>query len=220
MARMRRIKGTPELLAASTLTINQPHALHGKWQSIYKQSGPLVLEVGCGRGRFLYEAAQIHPENNYLGLDVIPEILMEAIERYSKRVDFPENIRFLWLDAEHLDEIFDLGEVQEIYLHFSDPWPKKRHAKRRLTHHNYLAIYEHILPPDGKVIFKTDSLDFFLFSVEEFQEAGWRIISQTEDLYSLNDPSNIATEYERRFVNNGKSICRLIALPPIKEASR
>lgn len=214
MSRMRHIQGTTDRLAASPLVVQSPHALYAKWHTLFEQKRPLVVEIGCGRGRFLYEAAKQNPDKNYLGLDLVPEILMEAIDRYTRATDYPASIRYLWLDAEHLDEIFAPGEVSEIYLHFSDPWPKNRHAKRRLTHSRFLDIYRAILPPDGLVTFKTDHAAFFQYSFRQFTGAGWHILHATMDLYANPDPANIPTEYERRFVRKGLPICRLVAQPP------
>ncbi|MDO4281862.1 MAG: tRNA (guanosine(46)-N7)-methyltransferase TrmB [Peptococcaceae bacterium] len=216
MARVRRVAGTQERLHASPYTINAPHALRGHWQEVFPSPQPLVMEIGSGRGRWLYTAAKLHPEKNFLGVDVVPEIIMDAIDDYAGRMDAPEQVRFLWLNAEHLDEVFAPGEVAEIYLHFSDPWPKNRHAKRRLTHHDFLDIYDYILAPDGKVHFKTDGQAFFDFSIEEFTNAGWQLENVTRDLYANLPADNIATEYERRFHKRGVPICSLCAIPPHK----
>ena len=195
MARVRRVAGTQERLLASPYTITQP-------------------QIGSGRGRWLYTAAARHPELNFLGIDVVPEIIMDAIDDHAEKQGAPEQVRFLWLDAEHLDEIFAPGEVSEIYLHFSDPWPKNRHAKRRLTHHRFLEIYDYILPENGSVHFKTDGREFFEWSLEEFRESGWRLENVTFDLYADLPEDNIATEYERRFHRKGVPICSLHAFPP------
>lgn len=185
MARVRRVAGTQERLLASPYTITQPHALRGHWQDAFPSPQPLVIEIGSGRGRWLYTAAARHPELNFLGIDVVPEIIMDAIDDHAEKQGAPEQVRFLWLDAEHLDEIFAPGEVSEIYLHFSDPWPKNRHAKRRLTHHRFLEIYDYILPENGSVHFKTDGREFFEWSLEEFRESGWRLENVTFDLYGI-----------------------------------
>lgn len=214
MSRMRHIKGTTERLAASPLVIHKPHALQGQWHTLFAQNQPLVLEIGCGRGRFLYEAAKANPQKQFIGIDLVPEILMEAIDRYQKTKDFPNTIRYLWLDAEHLDEIFAPGEVSELYLHFSDPWPKNRHAKRRLTHPRFLDIYRYILASTGHLTFKTDSSPFYHYSLQEFKKAGWSILHATDDLYTSPVTENIPTEYERRYVRQGRKICRLVAAPP------
>ena len=200
--------------AASPYTITQPHALRGHWQDAFPSPQPLVIEIGSGRGRWLYTAAARHPELNFLGIDVVPEIIMDAIDDHAEKQGAPEQVRFLWLDAEHLDEIFAPGEVSEIYLHFSDPWPKNRHAKRRLTHHRFLEIYDYILPENGSVHFKTDGREFFEWSLEEFRESGWRLENVTFDLYADLPEDNIATEYERRFHRKGVPICSLHAFPP------
>lgn len=214
MARVRRVAGTQERLHASPYTINQPHALRGHWQDVFPTPQPLVIEIGSGRGRWLYTAAKAHPELNFLGIDVVPEIIMDAIDDHAEKTDAPQQVRFLWLDAEHLDEIFAPGEVSDIYLHFSDPWPKNRHAKRRLTHRRFLEIYDYILAENGTVHFKTDGREFFDFSIEEFQESGWRLENVTYDLYADLPADNIATEYERRFHRKGVPICSLLAYPP------
>ena len=211
MARVRRVAGTQERLLASPYTITQ---LRGHWQDAFPSPQPLVIEIGSGRGRWLYTAAARHPELNFLGIDVVPEIIMDAIDDHAEKQGAPEQVRFLWLDAEHLDEIFAPGEVSEIYLHFSDPWPKNRHAKRRLTHHRFLEIYDYILPENGSVHFKTDGREFFEWSLEEFRESGWRLENVTFDLYADLPEDNIATEYERRFHRKGVPICSLHAFPP------
>ena len=214
MARVRRVAGTQERLLAAPYTITQPHALRGHWQDAFPSPQPLVIEIGSGRGRWLYTAAARHPELNFLGIDVVPEIIMDAIDDHAEKQGAPQQVRFLWLDAEHLDEIFAPGEVSEIYLHFSDPWPKNRHAKRRLTHHRFLEIYDYILPENGSVHFKTDGREFFEWSLEEFRESGWRLENVTFDLYADLPEDNIATEYERRFHRKGVPICSLHAFPP------
>lgn len=214
MARVRHVPGTIERLAESPFAVNQPHLLRGKWQSIFPTEQPLIMEIGSGRGRWLYNAAKRNPMYNYLGVDVVPEIIMDAIDDYTGRKDAPEQIRFLWLNAEHLDEVFAPGEVHDIYLHFSDPWPKNRHAKRRLTYHSFLDIYDYLLAEGGSIHFKTDSQDFFTFTLEELETYGWQITQATRDLYADLPEDNIATEYERRFHKRGLPICSLRAFPP------
>jgi tRNA (guanine-N7-)-methyltransferase len=214
LSRVRRIKGTDERLRLSPYTINDPFSRKGRWASALPSAGPLVIEIGCGRGRWLYNAAKARPDCNFLGIDVIGEILMDAIDEYAGRMDAPDNVRFLWFDAKRLAEIFAPGEVAEIYLHFSDPWPKNRHAKRRLTHADFLSVYHHILAKDGVLHFKTDSSPFFDFSLDELAKCGWTLTRLTRDLYADLPEDNIATEYERRFHRRGIPIKALDALPP------
>ncbi len=214
MARVRRVAGTQERLWASPYTVKEPHKQRGHWSELYPKNQPLVMEIGSGRGRWIYTAAKRHPELNYLGVDVVPEIIMDAIDEHAEKTDAPDQVRFLWLNAEHLDEVFAPGEVSDIYLHFSDPWPKKRHAKRRLTYRDFLDVYAYILAEDGTVHLKTDSRELFDFSIEEFTERGWRLENVTNDLYADLPEDNIATEYERRFHKRGIPINSLLAYPP------
>ena len=139
---------------------------------------------------------------------------MDAIDEYAGRMDAPNNVRFLWFDARRLAEIFAPGEVNDLYLHFSDPWPKNRHAKRRLTHPDFLCVYHHILSSTGALHFKTDSRRFFNYSVQQLEKCGWTITRLTHDLYADLPADNIATEYERRFHRRGLAICALDAAPP------
>lgn len=215
MARVRTIPGTSEYLQNHPLVISDPQEARGRWQEHWPSPQPLHLEIGCGRGRFLYEAAKVHPERNYLGLELVPEIIRSAVERWSAMEDFPSNLRYLWIHAEELPEIFAPGEVDHIYLHFSDPWPKNRHAKRRLTHENYLNAYEQILHSEGQLSLKTDHPDLYTYSLMTLAQRNWTILSATFDLYAEEPQDNIATEYELRYVEKGLPIKRILATPPL-----
>lgn len=165
-----------------------------------------------GKGRFITELAMRHPENNYVGIEKYSSVLLRALE---KREQLPEltNLLFLRMDAEELPEVFGKDEVAGIYLNFSDPWPKDRHAKRRLPSREFLARYDQILKPDGKVEFKTDNRGLFEFALEEAKEAGWTVEQHTFDLHHDEQmvQGNIMTEYEERFSAQGNPICKLIA---------
>lgn len=213
MARVRHVPGTIERLLKSDLVITQAEPTESFWASIFPKAQPFILEVGSGRGRFLYEAAKAMPQYNFIGLDIVPEIIMEAIDEYASRPDWPENIRFISTDAQLLTQIFPRDMFYRIYLHFSDPWPKRRHAKRRLTAPTFLKEYAAILSPTGDVFFKTDYRDFYLWSLATFQEEGWRLNSVIDDLYAELPEDNIATEYEYRFHKKGTPIGRIIAQP-------
>lgn len=214
MARVRRRKDTYDILKASPLVVDAPHFLVGQWQSLWPQKQPLAVEIGCGRSRFITAFAKTHPHKNVLGIDVVPEVIVDGLERWGNQASFPENIRYLWLSAEHLEEIFACGEIAEIYLNFSDPWPKNRHAKRRLTHPSYLAQYAYVLSSDGFVEMKTDGRDFFEYSLNAFLDAGWRLAHIHLDLHRDAPEDNIETEYERRFMKLGKPIYKVRAYPP------
>lgn len=212
--RLRRIPGTKEKLAATgDILVKNPSAHRGRWQSYFAAPAPLHLEIGCGRGLFITTAAQQDPQHNYIGLELREEMIAESIQRLDG--DTPGNLCFLWQDASLLSETFAPGEVEKIYLNFSDPWPKKRHAKRRLTHPNFLQHYQQVLPPGGLLQLKTDSLSLFDFSLDTLQQQGWRIVEQDRAYHLTIDPDNILTEYEMRFRRQGKELYRFVAAAPI-----
>ncbi|MFP5528605.1 tRNA (guanosine(46)-N7)-methyltransferase TrmB [Peptococcus simiae] len=214
MARVRHIPGTHDMLLENPYVITQAEASPAFWAKCYPKSQALRIEVGSGRGRFIYTAGKTCPDKNWLALDVVPEIIREAVESYSRRADWPENIRFMACDASELLRILPARSVERIYLHFSDPWPKKRHAKRRLTAPGFLAIYAALLQEDGDLLFKTDHDDFYTYSLESFRESGWQIVSADRDIYRDLPADNIATEYERRYHRRQVPIGQIIATPP------
>lgn len=208
--RLRNIKGSKEFIEASPYVIQEPEQLKGKWSSLFHNNHPLHIEIGMGKGQFIHELAAANPDINYIGIEMYSSVLYRALE---KRAETElENLFFLRFDAKYLADIFDHGEVSRIYLNFSDPWPKDRHAKRRLTSAGFLAIYNEILTSDGFIQFKTDNRDLFDFSVETVEESAlWNINEITYDLHHSEFlESNIMTEYESRFVAEGKPICRFV----------
>lgn len=208
--RLRNIKGSKEFIEASPYVIQEPENWKGKWSELFHKDHPLHIEIGMGKGQFIHELAANNPDINYIGIEMYSSVLYRALE---KRAETElENLFFLRFDAKYLANIFDHGEVSRIYLNFSDPWPKDRHAKRRLTSPNFLTLYHDILAPDGWIQFKTDNRDLFDFSVESVKESAfWHIDEITYDLHhSEYLPGNIMTEYESRFVAEGKPICRFV----------
>lgn len=208
--RLRNIKGSKEFIEASPYVIQEPEKLRGKWSSLFHNEHPLHIEIGMGKGQFIHELAASNPDINYIGIEMYSSVLYRALE---KRAESElQNLFFLRFDAKYLADIFDLGEVSRIYLNFSDPWPKDRHAKRRLTSAGFLAIYNEILTSDGFIQFKTDNRDLFDFSVETVKESAlWNINEITYDLHHSEFlEGNIMTEYESRFVAEGKPICRFV----------
>lgn len=211
--RLRNIPEAKTIVENSPFVIQEPVALRGSWTSLWKNDHPIHLEVGMGKGQFLMEMAKKYPENNYLGMELYDSVLLRAIQK-RQSLDKPlENLYFLCMDARMLPEIFGEKEIQKIYLNFSDPWPKARHAKRRLTSRQFLQRYAQILAPGGTVEFKTDNLDLFEFSLLEVREAGWNLLSHTYDLYGDKKMSrgNVMTEYEEKFSSRGNPIYKLIA---------
>lgn len=215
--RLRHIRGAEETIAASPYVVQEPKMQKGRWEEIFGNNNPIYIEVGMGKGRFIMELARLHPENNYIGIERYSSVLLRALQKMEE-MELP-NIRFMCVDAKELGEMFEKGEVSQIYLNFSDPWPKDRHAKRRLTSPEFMKVYQQILAEDGRVEFKTDNKGLFEYSLEAIPEAGWKITEKTFDLH--NSPmaeGNVMTEYEMKFSSEGQPICKLVAVYP-KEKS-
>lgn len=208
--RLRNIKGSKEFIAASPYVIQEPVEYKGNWSRLFHNNHPLHIEIGMGKGQFIHQLAMENPDINYIGIEMYSSVLYRALEKRAE-TDL-ENLYFLRFDAKYLRDIFDKGEVNRIYLNFSDPWPKDRHAKRRLTSSLFLEIYDEILVKDGIIQFKTDNRDLFDFSVTTVEESSsWQIDEITYDLHhSEYLEGNIMTEYESRFVAEGKPICRFV----------
>ncbi len=209
--RLRNIKGAEEAILASPFVVQEPEENKGSWRTFFENGNPLHLEIGMGKGQFLHTLAERNPDINYIGIEMYSSVLYRAIERREKTS--LSNLFFLRFDAKYLDTVFDTGEVDRIYLNFSDPWPKERHAKRRLTSPGFLAIYDKILAAGGNIQFKTDNRALFDYSVESIEASGlWQVDELTFDLHNSEfADGNVMTEYEKRFVAEGKPICRLTA---------
>ncbi|MDO4454599.1 MAG: tRNA (guanosine(46)-N7)-methyltransferase TrmB [Eubacteriales bacterium] len=209
--RLRNIPGSREVIGESKYVIHEMEEAKGKWSEIFQNDHPIYIEVGMGKGRFITQLALENPDKNFIGIEKYSSVLLRALE---KREQLPElmNLYFLRMDAEDLEKIFAPGEVSGIYLNFSDPWPKDRHAKRRLPSKEFLARYDKILAREGKVEFKTDNIDLFRFALEQVQEAGWKLEAHTYDLHHEPEmvKGNIMTEYEERFSSQGNPICKMI----------
>lgn len=178
----------------------------GKWREIFRNENPLHVELGTGKGDFITQIAAQNPEINYLGLDVEKAVLLSA----ARKVNSLSNVRLLVFDINRIAEIFAEGEIDRLYINFCDPWPKKRHAKRRLTYINFLEMYKKILKPDGDIHFKTDNRGLFDFSLEQFEFAGLNVSDVTYDLHADEPPDNVRTEYENRFSAEGVPINRCV----------
>ena len=208
--RLRNVKGAREKISASISVIDDPKEYKGRWRELFKNDNPIYIEIGMGKGKFIIENAIKNPNINFIGIEKFSSVLVRAIERKENNENDLSNLVFLRFDAEYIEDIFDKSEIGRIYLNFSDPWPKDRHAKRRLTSKEYFKRYDNILCKDGKVIFKTDNKDLFDFSLDQIDLAGWKLINSTNDLHNSEYvKGNIMTEYEERFVNEGVPINRL-----------
>ena len=208
--RLRNVPGARETIIENQFSIQQPEQMKGKWAEVFQNDHPIHIEVGMGKGQFIIEMARRNPEVNYIGIEKYSSVLVRAVEKLE---DFEQdNLRLIRMDAENIEEVFDKDEVDRIYLNFSDPWPKDRHAKRRLTSTRFLERYDNILTPEGRVMFKTDNKDLFDFSLEQVEEAGWILENHTYDLHhSKYNEGNVMTEYEEKFSAKGNPICRLVA---------
>ncbi|MGN1084946.1 MAG: tRNA (guanosine(46)-N7)-methyltransferase TrmB [Lachnospiraceae bacterium] len=215
--RLRNVKGAREEIAVSEYVTQNPQELKGKWKEYFGAEAPLYVEIGMGKGKFITTLAGMHPEICYIGVEKYASVLIRAIEKKKAREDLT-NLTFLAVDAADLPDVFAAGEVDRIYLNFSDPWPKDRHAKRRLTSKEFLARYERFLKPSGEICFKTDNRALFDFSLEEAKEAGWELTEVTYDLHhSPYAEGNVMTEYEEKFSALGNPICRMVARKPCRE---
>lgn len=214
--RLRNIPGAKEYAENSPLVIQEPEKCQNQWkEAVYHRNAPLHLEIGMGKGQFITAMAKRHPEMNYLGLEKMSAVLLRALQkREEEETEGITNLFYLRCDAENIPTYFGKGEVDRIYLNFSDPWPKDRHHKRRLTSREFLARYREILKEDGIVEFKTDNVPLFDFSLEEAEAAGWEILEFTRDLHkSPMNEGNIMTEYEERFSILGNKICKMVIRP-------
>ncbi len=209
--RLRNIKGAEEFIADSIYVIQDPQKYRGIWNTFFENENPLHIEIGMGKGKFIHTLAAKNPQINYIGIEMYSSVLYRAIEK--RQETELSNLFFIRMDAKNLGDVFDRFEVERIYLNFSDPWPKERHAKRRLTSPLFLAIYDIILHQNGTVCFKTDNRNLFDYSLETIQETSpWHVKDVTYDLHgSPFVAGNVMTEYEEKFSSKGMPIHRLVA---------
>ena len=209
--RLRNVKGSRETIASNDYVVHEEETIKGHWNEFFGNDNPIHIEIGMGKGQFIMELARRHPDINFLGIEKYSSVLVRAIEKREQEPEL-DNLFFIRMDAEYIENVFDRDEISVIYLNFSDPWPKDRHAKRRLTSVHYLNFYDTILTDDGLVIFKTDNRALFDFSLEQIKEAGWILKDYTYDLHhSEYNEGNIMTEYETKFSAMGTPINRLTA---------
>ena len=208
--RVRNRKGATELLEANPqYVILNPTEAKGKWHEIFGNNYPIHVEVGSGKGAFISGMAKAHPKINYIGIDIQKSVLSYALDKVLA-TDVP-NIKLLWVDGSDLTNYFENGEIDRLYLNFSDPWPKKRHEKRRLTYQSFLATYQQILPENGEIHFKTDNRGLFEYSLVSFSQYGMKLKGVWLDLHASDFEDNVLTEYEQKFANKGQVIYRVEA---------
>ena len=210
--RLRNITGSREVIADSEFVVQEAilEDCPGTWHEIFGNSNPIHIEIGMGKGKFIHTMAKEHPHINYVGIEKYSSVLLRAIQKMQE--DTLPNLKFIRMDAEDIAKVFAQGEVDRIYLNFSDPWPKDRHAKRRLPSGEFLARYDRILKKDGYLEFKTDNRQLFDFAVEQLEPAGWKAEVITFDLHGNETlmQGNVMTEYEEKFSSMGNPICKYI----------
>ena len=213
--RLRRDPRATEYLAQDTRVVQGPTTYKGKWHTLFGNDNPIHVEFGCGKGGFITELARRNPDINYVAAERAETVVYKACKK-ANREDTPDNLVFVFEDMAQCLDIFGEGEIDRLYLNFSDPWPKKRHAKKRLTYREFLRKYAVILSEEGEIHFKTDNKGLFASSIEEFSLEGWLMKNVTLDLHNSDMEDNIMTEYEKKFSEMGFTINRLEAVPPKK----
>ena len=213
--RLRNVPRAEGTIQNHPAVIKRPEAQKGCWRQVFGNSKPILFETRMVKGRYLLTMASLHPDVNFVGIERYTSVLLRAVEKFdTEEFKMLKNIRFVCMDARDVAEVFAHGEVERIYLNFSDPWPKARHEKRRLTSHEFLERYEQILVPGGTLEFKTDNTELFNFSLEQVRSSSWTLEHYTYDLHhhEIMNEGNVMTEYEEKFSARGNPINKLIAV--------
>ena len=208
--RMRKKKNcAARIERCGDIRITDPENHKGKWNEVFGNDNPIHVEIGCGKGSFIVGMAKMYPDVNFIAIEKVEDVIVMAMEKAI--ANEIENVRFMDLDAERIEEFFEKGEIQRIYLNFSDPWKKGKQAKRRLTHKNFLDRYKKVLNSGDYIWFKTDNQKLFEFSLNSFCAEGFKLRNITLDLHNSGFEGNVITEYEQRFLDLGQPIYRLEA---------
>ena len=208
--RLKKVKNAKEIVENSKYFVDNPEEKSGKWIEIFGNDNPIHIEIGMGKGKFIINMAKKYPNINFIGIEKYDSVLVKAVKQLDERDGNIPNLKLLLYDADNISEVF-CNEIERIYLNFSDPWPKSKHEKRRLTSQNFLKKYDNLFVNRKDIIQKTDNRNFFDFSLQSIEEYGYTIDEITYDLYSLNDENNVPTEYEEKFNSRGIKINRLKA---------
>ena len=204
--RLRNIKNKKEIIENSKYIILNPKEYKGKWNDLFGNNNPIYIEIGIGKGKFIIENAMKYKNINFIGIEKYDTVIAKALKKVENYK--MENLKLIRIDAKELNDVFN-KEIDLIYLNFSDPWPKERHQKRRLTHKNFLKIYDELFRKDKCIILKTDNKSLFEYSVCSFSNYGYIIKNINVDLHNSDENDIITTEYEDKFVNNGNIIYKI-----------
>lgn len=200
--RLRNVKNAVEIVSNSEYFINNPKDFIGKYKTIFNNNNPIHIEIGMGKGDFIIGMAEKYPDINFIGIEKYESVMVRAVEKLNnKKLD---NLKLIRIDALNIDEIFD-KEINTIYLNFSDPWPKKRHAKRRLTSEVFLKLYDKVFIDTPHIIQKTDNIGLFAYSLSSLSKYGYTLEYVSLDLKN-EEIENVITEYENKFMNKGVNI--------------
>lgn len=209
--RLRNNPNAPQFLDAHPeIVVQNPENYRGRWNELFGNDHPLHIEVGTGKGQFVTGMALANPEVNYIGIELFDSVMMKACEK-ALDAGSPSNLRLLRVNGADLEKYFAKNDVDRLYLNFSDPWPKSRHAKRRLTHEGFLKLYEAVLVDNGEIHFKTDNRGLFEYSLISMTDYGMKLKLVSLDLHADNPADNIMTEYEEKFSAKGQPIYRVEA---------
>ena len=206
--RLKNVKGADLVIEASKYVILDPNNYKGKWNEVFNNSNPIHIEIGMGKGDFIIGMAKMYPNINFIGIEMYDSVIVKAVKKLDE--EKLDNIKLIRMDARLIEDVFD-KEIDLIYLNFSDPWPKNRCAKRRLTHERFLNRYENIFKSKKTIYMKTDNIDLFAFSIESLSEFGYKLKNVSLDLHNSDFENNIMTEYEKKFSSKGVKINRLEA---------
>ena len=206
--RQRNVKNKKEIIENSKYFIEKPKEFKGNWNKVFKNDNPIHIEIGMGKGQFIIENAKRYKDINFIGIEKFDSILALALKKIPEELD---NLKIIRLDAINIEEVFS-EEIDTIYLNFSDPWPKKRHEKRRLSSSVFLEKYDKIFKKENHIVMKTDNANLFSYSIKSFNNYGYYIENITFDLSSLNDLENIMTEYEEKFTKLNNNIYKIEVL--------
>ena len=208
--RMRKKKNCDvRMERCSNIWIKNPEENKGKWSQVFGNDNPIHIEIGCGKGNFILGMARMYPNINFIGIEKVEDVIVMAMEKVTAAE--LTNVLFMDMDAERIEEFFTKGEIERIYLNFSDPWKKNKQAKRRLTHKRFLDRYKKVLKEGDYIWFKTDNKALFEFSLNSFCEENYKLSNISFDLHNSDFEGNVMTEYEQRFSQMGMPIYRLEA---------
>ena len=206
--RLKNVKNASNIIKGSEYIILNLNDYKGKWNKLFGNQNPINIEIGMGKGDFIIEMAKKNPNVNFIGIEMFDSVMVRAVQKLENQN--LDNLKLIRMDATYINDVFD-REIDTIYLNFSDPWPKKRHEKRRLTSHEFLKRYDLIFKGSKNIIQKTDNIGLFAFSIQSLSTFGYVLNFVTLDLHQTKTEDNVMTEYEKKFVSNGVKICMLKA---------